>query len=163
MELKHEIRSNFNINENTEFSEVANYKDGILMSILDTLIFNTDNSRIGISVSGDENNNLKLTVFNIIKDIKQEGKITEREAISFIIDTQGRRITYTEATFKNSKNQSVPKSIEEKLENVDKIIEKSMSERENYMKSLFNEIKINTKVFNIDTGSEENIGINKEA
>ncbi|AWR95790.1 hypothetical protein [Acidianus brierleyi] len=163
MELKHEIRSNFNINENTEFSEVANYKDGILMSILDTLTFNTDNSRIGISVSRDENNNLKLTVFNIIKDIKQEGKITEREAISFIIDTQGRRITYTEATFKNPKNQSVPKSIEEKLENVDKIIEKSMSERENYMKSLFNEIKINTKVFNIDTGSEENIGINKEA
>jgi len=70
IELKHEIRSNFNIDENTEFSEVANYKDGVLMSILNTLIFNTDSSRIGISIPRDENNNLKFTIFNIIKDIK---------------------------------------------------------------------------------------------
>lgn len=42
------------------------------------------------------------------------------------------------------------------MKNVDEIIKKSINERENYVKTLFNEAKINTKVFNIDTGSEEN-------
>ncbi|BBG25049.1 hypothetical protein [Sulfuracidifex tepidarius] len=156
MELKHEIKSNFKINENTEFSEVVNYKDGKLMSVLDSLTFNLDNSRIGISVSRDENGNLKIAILNVVKDVKTGNEVAERQVTSFIIDPQGRKVTYTEASFNKPKGVSPHKSVEEKLKNVDEIIKKSINERENYVKTLFNEAKINTKVFNIDTGSEEN-------
>lgn len=89
MELKHEIKSNFKINENTEFSEVVNYKDGKLMSVLDSLTFNLDNSRIGISVSRDENGNLKIAILNVVKDVKTGNEVAERQVTSFIIDPQG--------------------------------------------------------------------------
>ncbi|TRM84477.1 hypothetical protein DJ521_08370 [Sulfolobus sp. E3] len=81
----------------------------------------------------------------------KEGK-TYREVYSNLIDLDSRRIIYTKGTFELS---GKPMSREEVLERL-----------KGGVKNLISSLplrSIETKVFNIDTGAEENIGSSEKA
>ncbi len=143
MNLKPQLKSKLKINETSEFTELVLVKDDKPFTTLMSLSSEVEKGmKVGVSIVKDSNGNVNMVLFNIIKSIEKDGK-TFREVYQYLINLGTRKLIYSkgEAELKGS---PVPR--EEALKNLKEA-----------MKSLSSNILMETKVLDLDTGTEENI------